>query len=262
MSATPFRLPPGRLEQKIGEAKPLYSEAEAIAEANRCLYCVDAPCIAACPTGIDIPTFIRKIGTGNVRGSAKTILDANILGYSCARVCPVEVLCAGACVYNAWERPAIAIGRLQRYATETTLKEQGPDLYKPKPSTGRKVALIGAGPASIAAAALLTLEGHKTTVFERKAVPGGLNTLGIAPYKLQAGDALDEIEWVRSLGVEIRCGIEVSTGGDGLDRVAPKTLLRTFDAIFLGMGLGSDSKMGVANEDGPGVIGATALIER
>src|SRR2546423_12315325 len=123
MSATPFRLPPGRLEQKIGEAKPLYSEAEAIAEANRCLYCVDAPCITACPTGIDIPTFIRKIATGNVRGSARAILSANLLGYSCARVCPVEVLCVGACVYNAWHRTPIAIGRLQRYAVESVLAE-------------------------------------------------------------------------------------------------------------------------------------------
>ena len=114
-------LPDGRLEQRFSESKPAYSQAEAVTEANRCLYCVDAPCIKACPTGIDIPNFIHKIGTGNTTGAARTILKENILGASCARVCPVEVLCAGACVYNAWHREPIAIGRLQRFATESTL---------------------------------------------------------------------------------------------------------------------------------------------
>src|SRR5262249_59778595 len=131
-------LPNGRLETKLIDLKPLYTEGEAIAEANRCLYCQDAPCIAACPTGIDIPTFIRKIGTENVRGSARTILSANLLGYSCARVCPVEVLCAGACVYNAWERTPIAIGRLQRYATETAMAANGAAALLPKGAADRQ----------------------------------------------------------------------------------------------------------------------------
>lgn len=253
------RLPPGRLEQKIRDHKPLYSEAEAVAEANRCLYCVDAPCISACPTGIDIPTFIRKISTGNVKGSAKTILDANILGYSCARVCPVEVLCAGACVYHAWDRPPIQIGRLQRFSTETALKEDADGLYRAKPATGKRIACIGAGPASIAAAGWLALEGHKVVVYERKMFAGGLNTAGIAPYKMLADDAVNEIDWVRSLGaIDIVTGAEIGPSGS----VTPSRLVSEYDAVFLGLGLGDDSRMSVHGEDGPGVHGATALIER
>src|SRR5947207_14883906 len=155
-----------RLERRLLDAKPTYAKGEAIAEANRCLYCHDAPCIAACPTGIDIPGFIRKIATDNVRGSAKRILSANLLGYSCARVCPVEVLCVGACVYNDWHRtPPIAIGRLQRYAVETTLNAgRAATLFTKAPATGKKVACVGAGPASLALAGYLALEGVAVTV--------------------------------------------------------------------------------------------------
>lgn len=258
-------LPDGRLEQRIPEAKPAYSEAEAVTEANRCLYCVDAPCIKACPTEIDIPTFIRKISTGNVKGAARTILNENILGYSCARVCPVEVLCAGACVYNTWNRPPIQIGRLQRYATESALKQapMATLLPKKKPASGKQVALIGAGPASVAAAGLLALEGHKAVIFERKPVPGGLNTLGIAPYKLLGTDALNEIDWVRALGdIELRTGLEVVSGEPQGGQVSTEALARDFDAVFVGLGLGADTRLSVPGEDGPGVYGAVELIER
>src|SRR5580692_514300 len=185
---TPFRelLPDKRPEQGLGDHKPVYSAAEAQAEANRCLYCVDAPCIKACPTSIDIPTFIKKIASGNVRGSARTIFEKNMLGYSCARVCPVEVLCVGSCVYTGWHRTPIAIGRLQRFATDTATREGERPMFVPKAKTGKKVALIGAGPASLACAAELALHGHSAVVFEKRAVPGGLNTTGIAPYKLRA----------------------------------------------------------------------------
>jgi dihydropyrimidine dehydrogenase (NAD+) subunit PreT len=254
-------LPSGRLEERLPDLKPLYGDAEAVAEANRCLYCADAPCIQACPTGIDIPTFIRKIGTGNLTGSARTILSANILGYSCGRVCPVEVLCAGACVYNAWHRPPIQIGRLQRYATEKALAA-GKRVFEKKPPTGRKIALVGAGPASLAAAALLAIEGHEATIFERRASPGGLNTFGIAPYKMHADDALFEIEWLLGFGVTIKSGVAVTADGKGVNEVAASRLLADYDAVFLGLGLGADQPLGIPGEDGPGVIGASELIRR
>ncbi|APR88038.1 Pyridine nucleotide-disulfide oxidoreductase associated with reductive pyrimidine catabolism [Minicystis rosea] len=259
-----LRLPAGRLEERFEDKKPLFDESEAIAEANRCLYCVDAPCIKACPTAIDIPTFIRKIGTGNVKGAARTILTANLLGESCGQVCPVEVLCAGACVYNEWEREPIKIGRLQHYAVNEALKQKR-DLFAPKPETGRKVALVGAGPASIAAAGWLALEGHRSVIFERKSIPGGLNTLGIAPYKMKGQGALDEIAWVLELGqgrIEIRTGVEIVAGEAGAGQISASDLLREYDAVFLGLGLGSDSTLGVPGEEGPGVVGATAFIER
>ncbi len=258
-------LPSGRLEQRFSEKKPAYSAPEAVTEANRCLYCVDAPCIKACPTGIDIPNFIHKISTGNTTGAARTILKENILGASCARVCPVEVLCAGACVYNAWGREPIAIGRLQRFATETTLTSRSLEtLMAPrKQPSGKTVAIIGAGPASIAAAGLLALEGHKSVIFERKLVPGGLNTLGIAPYKQSADQALQEIAWVFSLGdIELKSGVEVVAGSAGKGQVSAGTLLSDYDAVFLGLGLGPDSGLGVDGEHGEGVWGAVDLIER
>lgn len=264
MHALPV-LPAGRLEQKFEDKKPRYSKAEAITEANRCIYCVDAPCIKACPTGIDIPTFIHKISTENVKGAARTILAENLLGASCARVCPVEELCAGACVYNAWGREPIAIGRLQRYATEATL-EQTPlsALVSPKKTpTGKKVALVGSGPASIAAAGLLALEGHTAVIFEKRALPGGLNTLGIAPYKQSGQEAMDEIAQVLALGdVQLKLGVEVVAGAAGPNQVSAEQLLEDYDAVFLGLGLGADSSLGVPGEQGPGVYGAVDLIER
>jgi len=258
MPASHRVLPAERLEQRLPDAKPTYAPGEAAAEADRCLYCHDAPCVQACPTGIDIPGFIRKIATGNLRGSARTILSANLLGYSCARVCPVEVLCVGACVYNLWHRdPPIQIGRLQRYAVEAVIAGDGAPALLPKaPPAGKKVACVGAGPASLAAAGYLALEGVAVTLFEKRALAGGLNTTGVAPYKMHAEAALLEVEFIRSLGVEIRLGLEV-----GKD-VKPAELVRDFDAVFLGVGLGSDSRLGLPGEAGPGVGGATAWIER
>ena len=248
-----------RLETALHDKKPLYSSAEARAEAERCLYCADAPCIKACPTEIDIPTFIKKIASGNVRGAASTIFDQNLLGYSCARVCPVEVLCVGDCVYTGWGRDPINIGRLQRYATETTVDHphpNAPPLRTPKAKIGKKVACIGAGPASLAFAGYLALEGVDAVVFEKRDVAGGLNTTGIAPYKLQAEDALHEVEWVQSFGVQVKTGVEIGKDMNAED------LIRDYDAVFLGVGLGEDTKLGIPGEDGPGVIGATAWIEK
>ena len=245
-----------RDELNLADKKPTYTEAEARAEAERCIYCVDAPCIKACPTEIDIPTFIKKIATGNVRGSAATIFDQNILGYSCARVCPVEVLCVGSCVYTGWHRDPIQIGKLQRFATETVMHSTAKSpLFSAKLPSGRKVALVGAGPASLACAAYLSLAGHKAVVFEKRALPGGLNTTGIAPYKLHAEDALHEVAWVESFGVEIKTGMEIGK------QLTGKQLLVEYDAVYIGVGLGEDSKLGIPGEEGPGVFGATAWIE-
>lgn len=257
-------LPAGRLEERFPEKKPLFDDAEAVAEANRCLYCSDAPCIKACPTAIDIPTFIHKIGSGNVLGAARTILSQNLLGASCGQVCPVEVLCAGACVYNQWEREPIMIGRLQHYAVRQAQASKR-DLFALAPETGKKVALVGAGPASIAAAGWLALAGHRAVIFEKKAIPGGLNTLGIAPYKMKGDSALDEIAWVLELGagrIELRTGVAVVSGAAGEGQVSADDLLREYDAVFLGLGLGADANLGVPGEDGEGVVGATAFIER
>ena len=213
-----------RLENDLVDKKPLFSASEAAAEAERCLFCVDAPCIKACPTEIDIPTFIKKIATGNVRGSAKTIFDQNLLGYSCARVCPVEVLCEGSCVYTGWGRDPIPIGRLQRYAIETATVQGAPAVLKRRyeiGKTSKRVACIGAGPASLAFAGYLALEGHEAVIFEKKTVAGGLNTTGIAPYKLHAHDAVHEVEFVKTLGVEVATGIEIGSRSHALYTQSP-----------------------------------------
>jgi glutamate synthase (NADPH/NADH) small chain len=255
-------LAPERLENELPDGKPLYSPGEARVESERCLFCHDAPCVKACPTEIDIPLFIKKIASGNVLGSARTIFESNILGYSCGRVCPVEVLCVGACVYNDWHRTPIQIGKLQRYATEVSLEREaktGKAILTPKPRSeaSKRVALIGAGPASLACGAYLSLEGHHAVLFEKNKLPGGLNTTGVAPYKLHAEDALREVDFVASLGVEIRLGVEIGNGG-----TSAESLLKEYDAVFIGIGLGADSRLGIPGEDGPGVHGATAYIER
>jgi glutamate synthase (NADPH/NADH) small chain len=252
-----WTVPPDRLETRLPDRKPVLSTREAVPEASRCLYCHDAPCIQSCPTSIDIPTFIRKISTGNLRGAARTILKSNLLGLSCARVCPVEVLCEGACVYVEWRRPAIQIGRLQRYAMEKGLEKGGSrGILAQRPPSGRSVGLVGAGPASLACAGRLALCGHLPIVYEKSKLPGGLNATGVAPYKLWADEALAEIEYIRSLGVGIQIGVEV-----GRD-VSAAELLERHDAVFLGLGLGKDSRLGVPGEDGPGVVGAIEWIRR
>jgi len=249
-------LSPQRLERLITEQKPALSKASALAEANRCLYCFDAPCVQACPTAINIPEFIRRIANDNVVGAAKTIFEANILGHSCARVCPVEVLCAGSCVYLEKDEPAIMIGRLQRYATDHAVG-QGIRFAQRGPDSGKKVALIGAGPASLAAAHELAVLGHTCVIFEGRTLPGGLNTTGVAPYKLQADVALEEVDYILGIGgIELRTGVWV-----GRD-VSFSDLERDFDAIFIGVGLGPDSRTRIPGEDLPGVVGAVALIER
>jgi len=234
---------------------PLMRDA-ARAEADRCLFCSDAPCINACPTAIDIPQFIRKIATDNVYGSAKTIFESNILGMSCSRVCPVEVLCVGACVYNDLDQPPIAIGKLQRYATDLAF-ETGWKFFEAGASTGKHAALIGAGPASLAAAHELRRFGHACTIFEKRSTIGGLNSTGVAPYKMKSDRSLAEVDWILSIG-----GIEVKTGVMVGEQMSLATLESEFDCVFVGIGLGADSALGVHGETLAGVHGAVAWIEQ
>lgn len=249
------QLPSDRLEESFEDKKPLFSPREAVAEANRCLYCVDAPCIASCPTEIDIPEFIRQIQTSNMAGSAQTILASNILGMSCARVCPTEVLCESTCVYNEMDEKPIRIGRLQRYATEYAYRE-GLHFFEAGEPTARKVALLGAGPASLACAHELRRLGHETTIFESRARPGGLNTNGVAPYKMPAPDALREVAYVGAIGgIDIRYDTQV-----GRD-VTLAELDDHFDAIFVGVGLGPDRWLADKQPELDGLWGAVHLIE-
>ena len=243
-----------KLRARFGELKPALSPQAAVIEADRCLNCFDAPCTAACPTHIDVPGFIKRIASGNLRGSALRILDANILGASCARVCPVDVLCEGACVMVRHNRKPIQIALLQRhamdafYATNDTPPAAAPGTKKVR------VACIGGGPASLACAAELCRRGAAATVIERRELPGGLNTYGVAEYKLRAADSVREVEMIRKLGVEFRCGVDVSSAAD------LEALEAEFDFIFLGLGLGAMQRLNIPGEDNEGVMNALELI--
>jgi glutamate synthase (NADPH/NADH) small chain len=234
-------------------APPLTNDA-ALLEANKCLFCHDAPCTIACPTHIDVPAFIKKIASGNLRGSARVILDVNPFGHSCARACPVEVLCEGACVLNDRDEQPIKIALLQRHATDYVL-ERKVKLFEPGKPTGKRVAIVGAGPAGLACARDLRRRGHTVTVFESKLQPGGLNTYGIAEYKLKADVALAEVQDILDLGVELKTGVTV--GSD----IPLEKLLTDYDAVFIGVGLGSTKSLGIPGEDLPGVIDALTFIE-
>jgi dihydropyrimidine dehydrogenase (NAD+) subunit PreT len=244
---------PGNFE-KFPDLHPALDSQSALAEVSRCLFCYDAPCTAACPTHIDVPRFIKKIGTGNLRGSALTILDSNILGLSCSRVCPVDVLCEGSCVMHRYNKKPIEIGRLQRYAMDHFYAHPVP-LSGPRPSQSGKVACIGGGPASLSCAAELRRHGFDVTIFDNRPLPGGLNTYGVAEYKLRPSDSLREVALVRSMGVEFR-QTEIGTA------VPLEDLERDFAAIFIGVGLGAMEKLAIPGEHLHGVIDALRFIER
>jgi dihydropyrimidine dehydrogenase (NAD+) subunit PreT len=248
-------LGPQAAAANMAEIAPPYTAQEAVIEANRCLFCFDAPCIQACPTGIDIPSFIKKIANGNLTGSARTILSANILGASCARVCPTAVLCEGACVVLDREGDAVKIGRLQRHATDHVLARGVPLFQAPSAKSGKRVAIIGGGPAGLGCAAELAQLGHTAVVFEKKPQPGGLNTYGIAYYKMKPEISLEEVGLIRQLGVEFRCGVEV-----GKD-ISIAEIEKSFDAIFIGLGLAGGTRLNIPGEDLPEVIEALDFIE-
>lgn len=250
------KLGPEAAAANMADIAPPYSPQEAVIEASRCLFCFDAPCIQACPTGIDVPSFIKKIVTGNLTGSARTILGANVLGASCARVCPTEVLCEGACVVLAREGDAVKIGRLQRYATDHVFKKQISVLKAPAKTSGKGVATIGGGPAGLGCAAELAQLGYRVVVFDKKPEAGGLNTYGIAYYKMKPEVSLAEIEMIKGLGVEFRCGVEVGKDITGAE------LQQEFDAIFMGVGLAGGARLNIPGEDLPEVIEALDFIEQ
>jgi dihydropyrimidine dehydrogenase (NAD+) subunit PreT len=253
MSLQPL-LPADAIAANMAELKPPLRPQEAAVEASRCLYCFDAPCIMACPTGIDIPAFIKKIAFGNPVGAARTILTANILGASCARVCPTQVLCEGACVLEDRDEQPIQIGRLQRYATDYVTERAISVLAAPAQKSGKKIAVIGGGPAGLGCAAELARLGHRVTIFEKQAQPGGLNTYGIAYYKMKPEVSLAEVALVKSLGVELRCGVNI-----GRDLTVAQ-LEQDFDAIFIGVGLGAATRLRIPGEDLPEVIDALDFI--
>lgn len=233
-------VPKNAAEALAEQLPPLTAHAAAV-EADRCLYCYDAPCTHACPTHIDIPRFIKKIATGNLRGSAQTIFASNLLGATCARVCPVQELCEGACVLGADHKP-ISIGRLQRYAMDSA-KERGAYPAVKSAPTGRSIAVIGAGPAGLSCAGELARRGHTVTIFEKRDFSGGLSTYGIIALREPIEVAIEEAKMIESLGVTIRTGVEF-----GRD-ISLAELQNQYDAVVLSVGLGHTPKLGISGEE-------------
>lgn len=241
-------------EANFSQLKPLMNNTEAYYESSRCLFCYDAPCMNACPTGIDIPLFIRQIHTGDLNGAAKTIYDSNWFGYACGKVCPTEVLCEGACVFNHQNVKPIEIGRLQSVATGQAIAANK-KLYQCAPDNGKKVAVVGAGPAGLAVACELRLLGYTIDVFEAKDKPSGLTVYGVAPYKITNEEALVEMDYLqKQFGYAVHYNSPVDA-----DKL--KSLEADYDAVFLGIGLGDTWLPGMPGIDLPEVTGATEFIE-
>jgi glutamate synthase (NADPH/NADH) small chain len=242
-------------ESNFAQIKPLMNSTEAYYESSRCLFCFDAPCINACPTSIDIPLFIRQINSDNILGAAKTIFDSNFFGHACGKVCPTEVLCEGACVYNHSDVKPIEIGRLQSYATDKAISSNTV-FYQPKENNGKKVAIIGAGPAGISCACELRMYGFEVDVFDSKPLPSGLTIYGVAPYKITNEDIVAEMTYL-----EKQFGFRLfhNTTIDAIEDI--HQLEHNYDAIFLGIGLGGTSTLNIPGEELQNVFGAVEFIE-
>ena len=242
------------IEQLGQDLHPALSRHEALVESDRCYFCYDAPCVTACPTGIDIPLFIRQISTDNPKGSARTIFDENILGGMCARVCPTETLCEQACVRNTAEDNPVRIGELQRYSTDH-LMATGKQPYTRAETTGKRVAVVGAGPAGLACAHRLAMYGHEVVIFDAMPKPGGLNEYGIAAYKTVDDFAQAEVKYILSIG-----GISIEHNKALGVNATLEELKATFDAVFLGLGLGEVNELEIEGHELEGVIDAVAFI--
>jgi dihydropyrimidine dehydrogenase (NAD+) subunit PreT len=233
---------------------PFETKDAALVEANRCLFCYDAPCMKSCPTGIDVPKFIKQIATENIKGSAHTIFVSNIMGAGCSKVCPVEKLCEGACVYNFMEEEPISIAKLQRYSTEKAMAANW-QLFKRKESTGKKVAIVGAGPAGLSCAHVLSREGIDVTIFEKESKGGGLMTYGIAAYKVTPEFCKDEVNYILSIG-----GIEIKYNQELGKDITLAQLKKEFDAVYLGIGVGVARQLDIPGEKLEGVVDAISFI--
>ncbi|MFY8042460.1 MAG: FAD-dependent oxidoreductase, partial [Rhodoferax sp.] len=273
------RLSSEQYANNFADATPRLTPSQALLEAERCLYWFDAPCATACPTSIDVPSFIRRIGDGNLRGAARTILDSNPLGGMCARVCPTENLCEAVCVRNTQEDRPVAIGRLQRHAVDALMESDKPQIFTRAPATGKKVAVVGAGPAGLSCAYTLARQGHDVVVFDAKPKAGGLNEYGLASYKTPDNFAQREVQWLLDIGgIEIRNNWTLQTEAEvyalrqrysavfqgnvraALAGSSLATLRQDYAAVFLGMGLATTQPLGVAGESLQGVQDAVEFI--
>ena len=255
MAITNHRLTDPEYAQNFSDIHPPFETRDAaLVDANRCLFCYDAPCTKSCPTGIDVPKFIQQITTDNLKGSAHTILASNIMGGGCSRVCPVEKLCEGACVYNLMDEPAIPIARLQRYATEKAIAGQWP-LFQRAVPVGKKVAVVGAGPSGLSLAHVLARAGVEVTIYEKEEKGGGLMTYGIAAYKVTPEFCEDELNYILSIG-----GISIQYG-QALGRdITLDQLQRQYDAVYLAFGVGVARQLNIPGEDLAGVVDAIHFI--
>jgi len=249
------RLTTKEYEENFSDIHPPFETADAaLVEANRCLFCYDAPCMKSCPTSIDVPKFIKQITTGNIKGSAHTIFKSNIMGAGCSKVCPVEKLCEGACVFNLMEEEPIPIAKLQRYSTEKAM-ENNWQLFKRKESTGKKVAVVGAGPAGLSCAHTLSREGVDVTIFERESKGGGLMTYGIAAYKVTPQFCQDEVDYITAIG-----GIEIKYNQELGRDISLAELQEKYDAVYLGIGVGLARQLDIPGEELEGVVDALTFI--
>jgi dihydropyrimidine dehydrogenase (NAD+) subunit PreT len=249
------RLSPEQYEENFRDIHPPFEDRTAAqVEANRCLFCYDAPCTKSCPTGINVPKFIKQIVTDNVKGSAHTIFVSNIMGAGCSKVCPVEKLCEGACVFNLMDEAPIPIAKLQRYSTDMAMANKW-KLFERKPSTGRKVAIVGAGPAGLSCAHVLSREGIDVTIYEKESKGGGLMTFGIAAYKVTPAFCEEEVDYILSLG-----GITIKYNQALGKDFSLEKLKEQYDAVYLAIGVGLTRQLGIPGEELTGVVDAIRFI--